>query len=89
MEMCTGCGRLDSEPIGKEHLACCPDSDYKEVTKCFEGPITLDKDKIKELEKKIEGLESDFVWCYDNLDPYYRNMFQDDKKLLDTLASSI
>ena len=57
MKMCTGCGRLDSEPIGKEHLACCPDSDYKEVPKYFVGIITLDKDKIKELEKVVKDLK--------------------------------
>lgn len=34
---CTGCGRLDTEPLGlnkdgEPYLACCPDNNYKEIT---------------------------------------------------------
>ena len=34
---CTGCGRLDTEPLGlnkngEPFLSCCPDNNYKEIT---------------------------------------------------------
>ena len=37
IKKCTGCGRYEKEPLGmnklgEPFLACCPDSNYKEVT---------------------------------------------------------
>lgn len=37
IKICTGCGRLDTEPLGlnkngEPYLACCPDNSYKPVT---------------------------------------------------------
>ena len=27
-KICTGCGRSSLNPIGEQHLACCPDNNY-------------------------------------------------------------
>lgn len=37
MKACTGCNRLESEPLGRNTLgelyfACCPDNDYRDIT---------------------------------------------------------
>ena len=38
IKMCTGCGRLNTQPLfglkknGQPYLACCPDNSYKEIT---------------------------------------------------------
>lgn len=37
VKICTGCGRLNTEPLGlnkhgEPYLACCPDNNYKPVT---------------------------------------------------------
>ena len=36
-KQCTGCGRIDNEPLGlnkhgEPYLACCPENNYKEIT---------------------------------------------------------
>jgi|LakMenE18May11ns_1017448.scaffolds.fasta_scaffold9850814_3 hypothetical protein len=36
IKMCTGCGRLNDEPLGlnkngEPYLACCPDNNYREI----------------------------------------------------------
>ena len=31
IKVCTGCGRLDIEPVDPKYLACCPDSNYKPI----------------------------------------------------------
>ena len=37
IKMCTGCGRLNTQPLGlnengEPYLACCPDNNYKPIT---------------------------------------------------------
>ena len=76
MKKCKGCGRLDSEPLGlnkegEKYLACCPDSDYYELTPMQEliewarTPATIIKDgksimdKMKELRAKEDKLITD------------------------------
>ena len=55
-KQCTGCGRLDTEPIGlnkngEPYLACCPDNNYVEIS-----AVQWLKHKIKETYDKERKL---------------------------------
>lgn len=55
MKKCTGCGRIDNEPIGLnsfgvEYLGCCPDNDYVDLT------LSELRLELKETNKKLDKL---------------------------------
>jgi hypothetical protein len=57
MKICTGCGHFDNVPLGlnaegNEYLACCPDSDYVDIT------LPELRLKLKEVNKQLDKLLS-------------------------------
>lgn len=47
LKQCTGCGYLNVEPIVSPALACCPDSNYVDVSTCSSNERKF-LDEIKE-----------------------------------------
>ena len=55
MKICTGCGHFDNVQLGlnaegNEHLACCPDNDYVDIT------LPELRLKLKEVNKQLDKL---------------------------------
>ena len=60
-KICTGCGRSSLNPISEQHIACCPDNNYIEMSNNKQTKLYTEEQVIEMIEKSREtGLTAEY-----------------------------